>query len=79
MAQLSIVEHALSPVNLGEALQPGRLHQVSYQFTDNNRNRKKASANVACPFGLSPNDELYLYGLLALTFAQPEGHLSRQR
>ena len=72
LAQLTIVEHALSPVDLSEALQPGRLHQVSYHYTDKNRNRKTATASVACPFGLSPNDELYLYGLLALTFAQRE-------
>jgi hypothetical protein len=71
-AQLTIVEHALSPVDLNQALQPGLLHQVAYHFTDRNRNRKTATANVACPFGLSPNDELYLYGLLALTLAQRE-------
>jgi hypothetical protein len=72
LAQLSIVEHALSPVDVNEALLPGRLHEVQYHYTDRNRNRKTATANVACPFGLSPNDELYLYGLLALTFAQSE-------
>jgi hypothetical protein len=72
LAQQSLVEHALGPLDLTEALQPGRLHQVQYPFTDGQRNRKLATATVACPFGLSPHDELYLYGLLALTFAQPE-------
>jgi hypothetical protein len=72
LAQQSLVEHALSPLDVAHSLQPGIMHQVRYHFTDKHRNRKTATANVACPFGLSPNDELYLYGLLALTFAQPE-------
>lgn len=75
LAQLSLVEHALTPLDTSEALQAGSLHQVHYHYTDRNRNRKTATANVACPFGLSPNDEFYLYGLLALTFAQPEPSL----
>lgn len=45
---------------------------MQYAFTDRNRNRKLATAQVSSPFGLSPHDELYLYGLLALTFSQPE-------
>ncbi len=72
LAQQTLVEHALCPLDASQALQTGSLHQVRYDFTDRHRNRKTATANVACPFGLSPNDELYLYGLLALTFAQPE-------
>lgn len=72
LAQQTLVEHALCPLDTAQALQAGSLHQVRYPFTDQHRNRKTATANVACPFGLSPNDELYLYGLLALTFAQPE-------
>lgn len=72
LAQQTLVEHALCPLDASQALQAGSLHQVRYDFTDRHRNRKTATANVACPFGLSPNDELYLYGLLALTFAQPE-------
>jgi hypothetical protein len=72
LAQLTLVEHALCPLDRSEALRAGSLHEVHYTFTDRHRNRKTATAHVACPFGLSPNDELYLYGLLALTFAQPE-------
>ena len=48
------------------------LHVVQYDFTAAHRKRKTATASVASPFGLSANDELYLYGLLALTFAQKE-------
>lgn len=72
LAQQTLVEHALCPLDATKALQAGSLHQVRYEFTDRHRNRKTATANVACPFGLSPNDELYLYGLLAVTFSQPE-------
>ena len=72
LAQQTLVEHALCPLDAAQSLQAGSLHQFRYDFTDRHRNRKTATANVACPFGLSPNDELYLYGLLALTFAQPE-------
>ena len=72
LAQQTLVEHAPCPLNASLALQAGSLHQVRYDFTDWHRNRKTATATVACPFGLSPKDELYLYGLLALTFAQPE-------
>ena len=66
------MEHALCPLDVSVSLQPGSLHTFQYQFTDHHRNRKTATVSVACPFGLSPNDELYLYGLLALTFSQPE-------
>ncbi len=72
LAQQTLVEHALCPLDASQALQPGSVHQVQYHFTDRNRNRKTATANVACPFGLSPHDELFLYGLLALTFSQSE-------
>lgn len=72
LAQHTLVEHALCPLDVRESLAPGSLHAVRYDYTDHNRNRRTATAQVACPFGLSPNDELYLYGLLALTFSQPE-------
>jgi hypothetical protein len=72
LAQQTLVEHALCPLDASEALQSGSMHRVQYQFTDRNRNRKIATANVACPFGLSPHDELFLYGLLALTFSQSD-------
>lgn len=72
LAQQTLVEHALCPLDATQSLLPGSLHRVQYHFTDKNRNRKTATANVACPFGLSPHDELYLYGLLALTFSQKD-------
>ena len=68
------MEHALCPLDSKSSIKPGLLHQTSYQYTDKNRNRKTANVEVAAPFGLSPNDELYLFGLLSLTFsmAQPQ-------
>lgn len=66
------MEHALCPLDTDVSLSDGATHQFQYPYTDKNRNRKTATARVACPFGLSPNDELYLYGLLSLTFSQPE-------
>jgi hypothetical protein len=33
---------------------------------------KRATARVVCPFGLSPVDEFYLWGLIALTLSQRE-------
>ena len=72
VASHTLVEHALCPLDADASLQPGVLHTYRYAYTDKHRNRKTATADVACPFGLSANDELYLYGLLALTFSQPE-------
>jgi hypothetical protein len=72
LAQQSLVEHALCPLDASESLRAGGLHTTQYHLYDGHRNRKTATATVAAPFGLSPNDELYLYGLLALTLSQPE-------
>ncbi|WP_235908997.1 hypothetical protein [Roseiconus nitratireducens] len=72
LAQHTLVEHALCPLDTREGIQPGLLHDASYQFTDKHRNRKTAHAQVAAPFGFSPNDELYLYGLMSLNFAQTQ-------
>lgn len=48
------------------------MHETSYTYTDRNGHAKTAEARVLCPFGLSAADELTLWGLLALTFAQPD-------
>ena len=37
---------------------------------DTNHRPKRAKVQVACPAGLSAGDELYLWGLLALTPSQ---------
>ncbi|MBB3208944.1 hypothetical protein FHS27_004778 [Rhodopirellula rubra] len=66
------MEHALCPIDARVSITPGLLHNTSYHYTDRSRNRKTANVQIAAPFGLSPNDELYLFGLLSLTFAQTE-------
>ena len=70
--QLSLVEHALCPLDTAVSLKEGFIHEVDYLYTDEQRHSKKAKVRVGCLSGLSPNDEFYLWGLLALTFQQPE-------
>ncbi|MBC7817650.1 MAG: hypothetical protein IAG10_12220, partial [Planctomycetaceae bacterium] len=48
------------------------VHRVSYHFTDAQRRRQTAHVRVFAPLGLFPGDELYLWGLLALTLSQQE-------
>jgi hypothetical protein len=70
-AQLSLVEHALCPLDASTLGQP-IIHDTRYWYTDENRHRKEARVRIACPDGLSPTDEFYLWGLLSLTFSQPK-------
>ena len=42
-----------------------------YGYADRHGHLKIAQVRVICPSGLSPADEFVLWGLLALTFAQP--------
>ena len=71
-AQLSLVEHALCPLDTQDSLGESRVFESEYSFTDRNRHRRRARVRVACPEGLSPTDEFYLWGLLSLTFSQPK-------
>ncbi len=70
-AQLSLVEHALCPLDPSVGLRDHLVHETTYGYTDRNRHIKLAHVRVICPSGLSPADEFVLWGLLALTFAQP--------
>ena len=70
--QLSLVEHALCPLDCGESLRRRLGHQCEYHYTDSTGRRRTAQVRVTCPLGLSAHDEFYLWGLLALTFSQPE-------
>ena len=72
LTQHCFVEHALCPLDKRRSLTDGVINEYTYFFQDKNRNKKKAKVQVACPFGLSPNDEFYLWGLLNLTFSQDE-------
>jgi hypothetical protein len=71
-AQLTLVEHALCPLDTSVSLSEGLTHRGEFFYLDENRHQRMATAKVACPFGLSPSDELYLWGLMALTLSQRE-------
>jgi hypothetical protein len=71
-AQLSLVEHALCPLDPANSLVLNLMHETSYEYTDKNKHTKTAKVRVLCPFGLSASDEFTLWGLLALTFSQPD-------
>jgi hypothetical protein len=69
IGQLSLVEHALCPMDSRDSCVPQLEYETSFSFTDNQRNRRRARVRVLCPLGLSPQDEFFLWGLLALTLA----------
>ena len=72
LTQLTLVEHALCPLDADASLRSGFCHETSYRYSDKHGTRRTARVRVTCPDGLSANDEFYLWGLLALTFAQPD-------
>jgi hypothetical protein len=72
IGQLSLVEHALCPLDARRNSNAPLLHESVYHFTDRSGHRRKARVRVTCPLGLTPVDEFYLWGLLALTLSQPK-------
>lgn len=70
--QLTLVEHALCPLDLGASLIDNLVHTTRYHFTDENHHLQTAQARVFCPLGLSAHDELFLWGLLSITLSQPQ-------
>ncbi len=72
LTQLSLVEHALCPLDARQSLHGSFIHKTGYRFTDAQGERHVARVQVDCPRGLSPSDEFYLWGLLALSFAQQQ-------
>lgn len=77
LGQLTLVEHALCPLESATSLRPNLVHNTEYSFSDRHRKRMRSSVRVFCPLGLSAHDEFYLWGLLAVTLGQqePMGHL----
>lgn len=67
MSQVSLVETALSPLDYHP--ETPICHVSDFFYTDRERKKRKGSVTVNAPGGLSPTDELTLYGLLAITFA----------
>lgn len=72
VGQLSLVEHSLCPLETRGSLTSNLVHAVQYHYTDTQRRRQTANVRVFAPLGLSSSDELYLWGLLALTLSQPD-------
>ena len=72
MGQLTLVEHSLCPLDPAASLVENLIHDSAYFFMDPNRKVRQARARIISPSGLSASDEFYLWGLLALTFAQPK-------
>lgn len=64
-----MIEHALCPLDTRTSLQRGLIHETDFSYTDDNRNRKKGKVRIGCVDGLSPSDELYLWGILGLALA----------
>jgi hypothetical protein len=71
-AQLTLVEHALCPLDASVSLTPNFVHETRYRYTDGSRNRRTATVKIGGLDGLSAHDEFYLWGLLALALSQPE-------
>jgi len=69
LAPLPLVETALSPLDF----QPGVAldHHGRFEYHDLHQRRPDGAVTLRAPGGLSPTDELVLYGLLAITFADP--------
>jgi hypothetical protein len=78
VSQLSLVEHALCPLDRRTSLRENLRHETQYQYTGPEGNTQTAKVTVYCPAGLSSADEFYLWGLLALTFAQAEPRIEFQ-
>lgn len=72
VGQLTLVEHALCPLDARVSASPNLVQEANFRFSDKSRKRHTGNAKVFCPLGLSPKDEFFLWGLLALTLADPE-------
>lgn len=72
MGQLTLVEHSLCPLDPAASLVESLVHESAFFYMDGNRHYRQARARIISPSGLSASDEFYLWGLLALTFAQPQ-------
>ena len=69
---MSLVEHALCPLDSRTSALPNLVHETSYPLMDAARHTRTARVRVFCPLGLLAQDELYLWGLLALTLRQSD-------
>lgn len=80
VGQLTLIEHALCPLDARLSFRPNLTHKTQYEYSGQ-RNRRTAQVQVYCPLGLMAQDEIFLWGMLALTLADPssEGELFATR
>ncbi len=62
----------MCPLDPRSSLVENLVHRATFEFTAQDGRRQRSLSRVVCPFGLSAHDEVYLWGLLALTLAQGE-------
>lgn len=72
VGQLSLVEHALCPLDSRSSLSRNQVFETGYFYSNQRRQRRRAKVEVFCPLGLSPVDEFNLWGMLALTLANKD-------
>ncbi|MCA9195986.1 MAG: hypothetical protein KDA87_00550 [Planctomycetales bacterium] len=72
VGQLTMVEHALCPLDARMSLTSDLVHETSFSYTDQHKKRRTGRVRVCCPLGLLPQDELFVWGLLALTLADEQ-------
>ena len=72
LAQLSLIEHALCPLDKNVSLRDGSHYHTGFYYGSSG-DRRFANVAVSAARGLSPNDELFLWGLLALALAEDDG------
>lgn len=70
ISQLTVVETALCPLSSELSLVENLSHEASFRFGPS-RKRQTSQVRIHCPEGLLAQDELYLWGLLALTLRDP--------
>ena len=72
IGSLTLVEHALCPLDSRRSSCGNLVHNTSFPYSDADGNRRKGRVQVFCPLGLTPKDEFVLWGLLAITVANPQ-------
>lgn len=72
VGQLSLVEHALCPLDSRSSLSRNQVFETGYFYSNQKRQRERAHVEVFCPLGLSSVDEFNLWGMLALTLANKD-------
>ena len=72
VGQLSLVEHALCPLDSRKSLEVGQVFKTGFFYTNGKRQRKRSNVEIFTPLGLSAVDEFNLWGMLALTLANKE-------